>query len=97
MLHLIFQTPLTVAVVERLGTTDSIVLQGAAVWNALQGHVLNASLSQLLQHNASLYVLQEDLQVNGIDRSRLLPGVEVISYDGLVDLTVAIQQIQTWR
>lgn len=97
MLHLIFQTPLTVAVVERLGTTDSIVLQGAAVWNALQGHMLNASLIRLLEHNARLYVLQEDLQVNGIERSRLLSGVEVIDYDGLVDLTVANSRIQTWR
>ena len=97
MLHLIFQSPLQDSLLARINNGDAVVLQGKACWSLLQGHFMAESLQALLTRACRLYVLRDDLQINGIEESRLLPGVTVIDYSGLVELTVDNAVNKTWR
>lgn len=97
MLHLICQSPVNLAVIERIDNGDDVVFQEAAVWNAMEGHVLNTQLSYLMDKTCRLHVLQDELEVNGIGQEQLLAGVLVIDYSGLVELTVKNKAIKTWR
>ena len=96
MLHLVSQAPLRQEIVERIVAGDDVVLQQGTVWAALSGHADNAKLLQLLALPAQVYVLREMLEVNGIESSRVLDGVNVIDYFGLVELTVKNPVIHTW-
>lgn len=96
MLHLISQSVLHQAVVERLAAGDDVVLMQGPVWSALKGHAGNTRLLQLFAQDCRVYVLQELLTVNGIEISRLLAGVNVIDYSGLVALTVKNPVIHSW-
>lgn len=44
----------------------------------------------------SIYALEPDLAARGIQRDRLIEGVEVIDYHGFVDLAVAHDRVQSW-
>ncbi len=96
MLHLVSQAPLQQEIVERIVVGDDVVLQQGTVWAALNGHVDNAKLLQLLALPAQVYVLRELLEINGIESMRILGGVNVIDYSGLVELTVKNPVIHTW-
>lgn len=96
MLHLLSQAPLRQEIVERIVAGDDVVLQQSTVWAAISGHADNAKLIQLLAQSSQIYVLREMLEVNGIESSRVLEGVNVIDYPGLVDLTVKNPVIHTW-
>lgn len=95
MLHLLAQ-PLQQEIVERIVAGDDVVLQQGAVWAVLAGHRDNRLVSQLLALPASVHVLHDLLEVNGIDASQVLHGVGVIDYPGLVELTVNNPVIHTW-
>ncbi len=97
MVHLIFRSPIDLAVIARIGNGDDVVFHEAAVWNAMTGHTLNAYFKQLMEKTCRLYVLQDDLEVTGIAQAKLLAGVLVIEYSGLVELTVKNKVIKTWR
>ena len=96
MLHLIFQSPIGLAVIERIDGGDDVVFQECAVWHVMRGHVLNTQLSHLMDQAIRLHVLQDELEVNGIGQEQLLAGVVAIDYSGLVELTVNNKVIKTW-
>jgi len=96
MLHLVALTGLPQEVVERIAAGDDVLLQQAAIWTALNGHVDNAKLLQLIARQCRIYVLQEMLTVNGIQPLQLLGGVNVTDYPGFVELTVNNPVIHTW-
>jgi len=96
MLHLLSLSALQSEIVERIASGDDVVLQQGTVWAARKGHADNSRLLQLLAQHSQVYVLLEMLAVNGIELSQLLPGVNVIDYPGLVELTVKNPVIQTW-
>ncbi len=95
MLHLIFQSPIELAVLERIALGDDVVFLENAVLRILEKGSLSASLTQLLKQNR-LYVLADDIEVRGIQLSELVTGIEVIDYDELVILTVKNPVIQSW-
>ncbi|MGZ8158453.1 MAG: sulfurtransferase complex subunit TusB [Methylobacter sp.] len=95
MLHLIFQSPLETAVLERIDSGDVVVLLENAVLRALQNSSINNTLTQQLCRNR-LCVLSDDIAVRGIVPDELVKGVEVIDYAGLVELTVSHPVIQSW-
>lgn len=95
MLHLIFQSPIELAVLERIALGDDVVFLENAVLRILEKGSLSASLTQLLKQNR-LYVLADDIDVRGIQLSELVTGIEVIDYDELVILTVKNPVIQSW-
>lgn len=96
MLHLVSLSPLPPEVAERMAAEDDVVLQQGSIWAALKGHADNAKLSHLMAEGCFIYVLREILEVNGIDDTQILAGVNIIDYPGLVDLTVKNPVIHTW-
>ncbi len=95
MLHLIFQSPIETAVLERTDAGDVLVFLENSVLRILQNGTLADTLTKQL-NTRGLYVLEDDLAVRGIDADELLQGIEVIDYAGLVALTVKHPLIQSW-
>lgn len=95
MLHLIFQSPIEIAVLERMALGDVAVFLENAVLRLLQHGQISARLTQQLDSNR-LYVLSEDLVVRGITVDQLIKGIEVIDYARLVELTINHPVIQSW-
>ena len=46
--------------------------------------------------NFSLYVLGPDLEARGLNERPLIDGVEVVGYDGFVDLAAEHDSVQAW-
>ncbi|MGR9000426.1 MAG: sulfurtransferase complex subunit TusB [Gammaproteobacteria bacterium] len=95
MLHLIFQSPIDAAILERIDSGDDVVFLENSVLRILQEGCLSDTLSRLLNYN-HLYVLADDIEVRGIGADELVNGIEVIDYSELVRLTVKNPVIQTW-
>ena len=95
MLHLIFQSPIDTAVLERTETGDAVVFIGNSVVMTLRQGVLAERLATLTQSRL-LYVLSDDIVMRGIAHEALVAGVDVIDYSGLVALTLEHKVIQSW-
>lgn len=95
MLHLILQSPIETAVLDRVETGDSVVFFENAVFRILRNGDLKQTLIQL-QSNCRLFVLSDELTVRGIRSEELVSGIEIIDYAEFVELTVAHELIQTW-
>jgi tRNA 2-thiouridine synthesizing protein B len=97
MLHLFTNTSILPEFLERIAPGDDVVLLQASTWAALMANRHNPELSGLLAQSSNLFVLVEMLKLYGIQPHRLLPGVAIIDYSGLVDLAVKNEQIATWN
>jgi len=95
MLHLIFQSPIDMAILERIDSGDDVVFLENSVMRILKNGCLSDTLMQLLKQNR-LYVLADDIVVRGINADELVNGIEVIDYSELVKLTVKNLVIQSW-
>lgn len=95
MLHLIFQSPIEGAILERIDSGDVVVFLENAVLRILQNSAISDTLTQQLGSNR-LCVLSDDLAVRGIAPNELVKGIEVIDYAELVELTVSNPAIQSW-
>jgi sulfur relay protein TusB/DsrH len=95
MLHLIFQAPVDIAILDRMDSGDVAVFLESAVLGVLQEGKLSGLLTDKLNSNR-LYVLSEDMAVRGVLASELVTGLEVIDYPELVNLTVENPLIQSW-
>ncbi|MEI6335479.1 MAG: sulfurtransferase complex subunit TusB [Methylococcaceae bacterium] len=95
MLHLIFQSPIDNAILERIDSGDDVVFLENAVLRILKKGSLCGVLMQLLNVNR-LYVLGDDIEARGIVIAELVSGIEVIDYAELVNLTVKNPVIQSW-
>ncbi len=96
MLHLIFQSPIQTAVLERIAPDDDVVFLESSVLRLLEKGNMKSILAPLLKHN-KLYVLKEDVDARGIQASELIVGIAMIDYKYLVELTVKNPLIQTWN
>ncbi len=98
MLHLISQSPIDTAVLERIDSGDVVVFLENAVLRALQNSGISGISGTLTQKISSnrFYVLSEDIAVRGIAPDELIKGFEVIDYAGLVELTVNNPVVQSW-
>ncbi|MFZ2171568.1 MAG: sulfurtransferase complex subunit TusB [Methylococcaceae bacterium] len=95
MLHLIFQSPIDIAILERIDSGDDVVFLENSVLRILQKGSLSETLMQLLKQNR-LCVLADDIVVRGIVADELVNGIEVIDYSELIRLTVKNPVIQSW-
>ena len=95
MLHLIFQSPIELAILERIDPGDDVVFLENSVLRILKKGSLCDTLMQLLKSNR-LCVLNDDIEVRGIVGEELVNGIEVIDYPELVRLTVKNPVIQSW-
>ncbi|HEY8160180.1 MAG TPA: sulfurtransferase complex subunit TusB [Methylobacter sp.] len=95
MLHLVFQSPIETAILERIDSGDVVVFLENAVLRVLQDSVISDTLTRQLGRNR-FCVLSDDIAIRGIAPNELVRGIEVIDYAGLVELTVKSPIIQSW-
>jgi tRNA 2-thiouridine synthesizing protein B len=95
VLHLIFQSPIDIAVLERMASGDVAVFLESAVLGVLQKGKFADAIADKLNTNR-LCVLSEDMAIRGILEAELITGLEVIDYSGLVNLTVENPLITSW-
>lgn len=95
MLHLIFQSPIETAILERIDPEDVVVFLENAVLRVLQNSSISDALKQQLRSNR-LCVLSDDISIRGIAKDELIEELEVIDYAGLVELTVNNAVVQSW-
>ncbi len=77
-------------------------LEGAAVllfedgvYGALQGTTAAPQVAEAMG-KVKFYVLGPDLRARGLQEDRLIGGVEVVDYDGFVDLVTSHDNVQAW-
>jgi tRNA 2-thiouridine synthesizing protein B len=95
MLHLIFQSPVDNAMLDRMAPGDVAVFLDSAILSVLQQGKMAEAISHKLNTNR-FYVLSEDMEARGILKDELVVGLEVIDYPGLVKLTVENPSIASW-
>jgi len=95
MLHLISQSPIDKALLDRIDKGDDVVFVENAVLQILQKGHLSYLLTQLIKKN-QLFVLADDILARGITPTELVADIQVIDYSDLVDLTVKNKLIQSW-
>lgn len=96
MLHQLSAEVLTQSTIDRIGHSSDVLLQSGCLWAARKGHYGNQLVRAMLDRDCRIFVLQEWLEVNGIDTLMLMEGVRVIDYVGWVELTELNEQIVTW-
>lgn len=97
MLHLIFQSVVEHAVLQRIASADDVVFMENAVFRVYKGNILAAELLKMLNNNIHLYVMNEEIETRGINQNELIPGVKVIDYSGLVELTQKNKVTMSWN
>ncbi|MGZ8919321.1 MAG: sulfurtransferase complex subunit TusB [Methylobacter sp.] len=95
MLHLVFQSPIETAILERIDPEDVVVFLENSVLRVLQNSSISGVLKQQLSSNR-LCVLSDDIAIRGIAKDELIEELEVIDYAELVELTVNNAVIQSW-
>ncbi len=74
---------------------SSILLLEDAVYGALAGTSVEGLVSSALA-DRKVYALDPDIKARGLDKSRLLGGVELVDYAGFVDLAESNDKVQAW-
>lgn len=95
MLHLIFQSPLQTATLQRIGNSDAVLFLENAVLCLLKKGIYNSQLTAMQATNR-LFVLVSDIETRGIAVTELIAGIEVIDYAQWVELTTQQQPVQSW-
>lgn len=95
MLHLIFQSPLEIATLQRIGNGDAVLFLENAVLCLLKNGAYYSLLTEMLATN-SLFVLVSDIETRGIAAAELIETIEVIDYSDWVELTTQHQPVQSW-
>ena len=67
---------------------SSVLLMEDGVYGAMNGTSLNGMLSDA-GNRLQFYVLSPDLKARGLSEENVMEGIEVVDYDGFVDLVVA--------
>ncbi len=73
---------------------SAVLLIEDGIYGALQGTAPGDCFGQATE--LQRYVLVEDLRARGFGAEHLVVGVQVIDYEGFVDLAVAHELVQSW-
>jgi len=97
MLHIVNKSPLangSLDSVQRLARSGAVLLIEDAVYAATRGQGAEPKLRELMAR-LKVYALAPDLQARGV-AERVIDGVELVDYDGFVDLVVDHPHCQSW-
>lgn len=97
MLHLIFQSSIDKALVQRIENLDEVIFLESALFQLNKMGVFSTELEQMLKNSIRCYVLDVELETRGIKIEELVAGVEVIDYSQFVELTETNKVIKTWN
>ncbi len=93
MLHLVFQSPIQNAVLERFDSGGDVIFLENAVLNLMKG----SAIAQYLPNHCAYFALTEEIKARGISEAELLSCVKAIGYEEFVALTIKNRVIQTWN
>lgn len=74
---------------------DSVLLIEDAVVGAIAGSAFADQLVAAMADKA-IYVLGEDLAARGMQKNRVVEGIQIVDYAGFVDLTTDNEKTQSW-
>ena len=74
---------------------SDVLLIEVGVFGALTGSAHARLVTEALG-DVRVYALEPDLKARGLSGDRLIPGIEVVGYDGFVELACANDKIQNW-
>jgi len=80
---------------KRIGDGDSVLL----IEDASVSAVNNTAFAEQLRSaskQSKFYVLQPDLQARGFGTASLLDSIEMVDYDGFVNLVVTHDRVHSW-
>lgn len=99
MLHIVNKSPFeknSLASCLRLSSEGaSILMIEDGVYGAIKDTDIAADVSFNTKQK-KVYVLGPDLKARGIDITCLIDGIEVVDYDGFVNLAAATSKTQSW-
>jgi tRNA 2-thiouridine synthesizing protein B len=96
MLHLIYQSPLEQATLQRIAESDSLLFMENAILRLLKTAAQATELTTMTVTH-SLFVLASEIQLRGIYADELVKGIDIINYQDFVRLTLRHQLIYTWN
>ncbi len=74
---------------------SSVLLFEDGVIGAMQNTKYSGKVAQAMEH-LSFYVLGPDIKARGLGDDRVINGINIIDYDGFVDLTTEHNAVQSW-
>jgi len=74
---------------------SDLLLIEDGVYGALSGSVHSDSIAEAL-NSLKVYALGPDLKARGISEDRLVSGIQVVGYDGFVELASGNDKVQSW-
>ena len=99
MLHIVNRSPFEKNSLEtclRLSANGShILLFEDGVYGALAGGNFESNLRTAMSAK-KVYALAADLEARGIASAQLIAGIEVVGYDGFVELAAKCDKVQSW-
>ncbi|MEE9448208.1 MAG: sulfurtransferase complex subunit TusB [Arenicellales bacterium] len=73
---------------------DALIFIEDGVYGAMKGGASDALVSGM--GDTKIYALGPDLKARGIGGDKLIDGVEVVGFDGFVELVAASDKVQNW-
>ena len=99
MLHTVNKSPFerdsVASCLRHAAAGSAVLLIEDGIYAALRGTVFEETMRVGIGRSR-VYVLGPDLAARGLGPDRLIEGIEVVDYDGFVDLVVAHDKVQAW-
>ena len=99
ILHIVNKSPFERNALDsciRLATKgSSVLLFEDGVIGAMQNTKHSGQVAAAMD-NVSFYVLGPDLKARGLNDNKVIDGINIIDYDGFVDLTTEHKTVQSW-
>ena len=99
MLHIVNKSPFEKNSLEsavRLSQPDSAILLIEDAVYAASGATSVVTLLEEVLRDRQVFALGPDLQARGVAVDEVPDGIEIIDYEGFVDLVVAHETTQSW-
>lgn len=98
MLHTVNKSPFERNSLERcLRTCDSgnaILLIEDGVYGGIKGSIIEDKVKDAMK-DVKIYALEADIDSRGI-KGHIMDGIQLVDYNGFVDLTTEYDKVQSW-
>ena len=74
---------------------SDILLIEDGIYGVTAGTTVSARVEEAMK-TSSIYALAPDLKARGIGTDQVIPGVQLVGYDGFVELSVTNETVQCW-
>ncbi len=99
MLHTVNKSPFEKNSLEsclaHAADNSAVLLIEDGVYGALKNTVVSAKVKDAMA-TVKVYALAPDLTTRGLDSGNLIDGIELVDYNGFVDLSTKHDKVQSW-